>query len=440
MNEVFLMILQQSVTASYILLIAIFLRLLLKKMPRRPLLLIWAAAGIRLLFPVSLPSPFSLIPPGAEPQFIPKDIVYQAVPEIQSGVALLDDTVNAFLPAATPTASVNPLQIYVAAGTAIWLLGIALITVWSLFSLYRLKQQLKHSDPIEPSVYEKQGLPTAFVLGFIDPKIYLPAGLSSEEKQNILLHEKQHIRQLDPFIKLTAFFISVIHWFNPLVWLGFSLISKDLEISCDEALLKRHGEDLKKSYAASLLSLSSRHPAILPVPLAFSEGNTGQRIRRILSYRRPAAAVTILALIVTFIFSLSLISDPKTNDEILHLGIGAVIQEIVPEDQTFVVELVRQDTVLGRSGDWMTLEILKMKPDSLVLMTGDSSMQYLQFSDFAVGDQIIINVSSRELKMGRQHSITPESVQLAPIEDYPEIQGRSTEPWLVLCWAPAFAG
>lgn len=81
-----------------------------------------------------------------------------------------------------------------------------------------------------------------------------------------------------------------------------------------------------------------------------------------------------------------------------------------------------------------------MKPDSLVLMTGDSSMQYLQFSDFAVGDQIIINVSSRELKMGRQHSITPESVQLAPMEDYPEIQGRSTEPWLVLCWAPAFAG
>lgn len=310
MTELFLQILEQTVAGSYVILIAIALRMLLNKMPRRPMLLLWAAAALRLMVPFSLPGPLSLFPPGTDRRFIPGDILFQLQPAIKSGLPAFDQTVNALLPAAKPIASVNQLQIQVLLGTGIWITGMAVILLWNLLSVHRLKRRLAGATQREADIFEADGLPTAFVLGILRPRIYLPKGLGPQERQHILLHEHTHIARGDHILKPLTFLIPVIHWFNPLVWIGYRLMGQDLEMACDEAVLKEYGDPLRTGYAASLLTMASDQRPFPKTPLAFSEGDTARRIRRILSYRRPALWVSILALVLTAGCSLSLVTDP----------------------------------------------------------------------------------------------------------------------------------
>ena len=161
-----------------------------------------------------------------------------------------------------------------------------------------LKKQLKNSDLIEENIFEVKNLKTPFVLGVIKPKIYLPPGINAEEKKYILLHEQTHIQRKDHVIKILAFFILSIHWFNPLVWIAFILMSTDMELSCDERVLKEMNEDIKKPYANSLLSLAAERHILNGSPLAFSEGNVKGRIKNVLNYKKPRFWVVVIAIIL----------------------------------------------------------------------------------------------------------------------------------------------
>lgn len=293
-----------SLTSSYVIAAIMLARLILKKAPKVVSYALWAVAGFRLVFPISFESVFSLIPFKSQP--IPQDIAVRAIPRIDSGINSVNDAVSRFLPAATPAASINPMQILLAAGIAVWLIGIAAMLIYSAVSIVLLKRRLDGAMPLEGNVYEAQNLKTPFVLGFIHPKIYIPTGLSAEEKGYIILHEQTHIKRFDHVVKLAAFLILCAHWFNPLAWLAFVLMSVDMEMSCDERVLKEMGGEIKKAYSTSLLSLATGRRLINGSPLAFGEGNIKGRIKNVLNFRKPAAWVIVVVVVLAAALSVGL--------------------------------------------------------------------------------------------------------------------------------------
>ncbi len=323
MSEMLLTVLNMSLTASYVILCVILVRLLLKKAPKAISYALWGVVALRLIIPFSFESVFSLIPRNANPAPIPRDIVYQQSPRINSGIGVVDSYVNNSLPAPTIGASMNPLQIYVEVGAYIWILGIIALLVYSLISIFILKRQLKSAQLVEKNIYEAKNLKTPFVLGLVRPKIYLPVGLDASERNYILLHEQTHIHRKDHITKVFAFLILSIHWFNPLVWIAFILMSKDMELSCDERVLKEMNEemkeDIKKPYANSLLSLAIGKHILNGSPLAFGEGNVKGRIKNVLNYKKPRFWVVLVSIIVLIGACIALLSNPVGSEQDLSM-------------------------------------------------------------------------------------------------------------------------
>ncbi|NLO08720.1 MAG: hypothetical protein GX129_02470 [Clostridiales bacterium] len=314
MIELFLTILNMSLTASYVILFVILMRLLFKKAPKVISYVLWGVVAFRLIIPFSFESIISLLPRNMNTNPIPTDIIYQQSPKINSGIESVDTVVSDFLPLAAPGDSVNPLQIYVEIGTYIWIIGIVGLLVFSLLSVLRLKSQLKDTQLIEKNIYLVKNLKTPFVLGLIKPKIYLPDGLNTSEKGYILLHEQTHIHRKDHIIKILAFLILAVHWFNPLVWIAFRLMSMDMELSCDEQVLKEMNIDIKKPYANSLLSLSTGRHFMKGGPLAFGEGNVKSRIMNVLSYKKPPFWIIVISVLIVVSLFIGLMANPKSND------------------------------------------------------------------------------------------------------------------------------
>ncbi|MGI6752545.1 MAG: M56 family metallopeptidase [Anaerovoracaceae bacterium] len=320
MSELFLSILNMSLTASYVIIFIMLIRLALKRVPKFISYALWGVAAFRLIIPFSFESMFSLIPWNTNGAPIPRDIIYQQSPQINSGIETADSFVNQLLPIPAAGASVNPLQIYIEIGAYIWILGVVALLVYSFVSIFILNKQLKASRLIEGNIYESKNLKTPFVLGVIKPKIYLPAGISAEERNYILLHEQTHINRKDHIIKILAFFILSIHWFNPLVWIAFILMSRDMELSCDERVLKEMNEDIKKPYANSLLSLATGKHILSGSPLAFSEGNVKGRIKNVMNYKKPTFWVVVIAIILVVVLAIGLSTNPINTAKVTNLS------------------------------------------------------------------------------------------------------------------------
>jgi len=307
MSEIFLTVLNMSFTAGYVILIVILARLLLKKAPKFISYLLWSIVAFRLVIPFSFESMFSLLPRNTNPAPISHEIIYQS-PRINNGI----EAANSFVNQSAVGASVNPVQIHVEIGAYVWLLGIIALLIYSLVSVLLINRQLKGALPVEKNIFEANNLKTPFVFGIIRPKIYLPVGLNSEERSYILLHEQTHIQRKDHIIKIFAFLILSIHWFNPLVWLAFRLMNMDMELSCDERVLKEMSEDIKKPYANSLLSLAVGKHILNGSPLAFGEGDVKGRIKNVLNYKKPRFWVILLSLIIVIAIGVGLATNPKS--------------------------------------------------------------------------------------------------------------------------------
>lgn len=308
-EKLFLQILNMSFTASFVILAVIVARLLLKKAPRVISYALWAVVLFRLICPFSFESAISLLPIHTNP--IPQEITYQQTPQINTGIPIVNDSVNAVLPAATPDASINPLQGWLAIGTFLWLCGIAVLAIYSTASLLLLKRKLRSAIWENENVYFAEGLASPFVMGLFRPKIYLPASLTDNEKRYILLHEQTHIKRLDHVVKILGFAVLCLHWFNPLVWIAFFLCGKDMEMSCDEAVIKRLGSEIKKEYSSSLLALATGRRIVGGSPLAFGEGDTKSRIKNVLNYKKPAFWVIAVAIIAVMAVGIGLAVNPK---------------------------------------------------------------------------------------------------------------------------------
>ncbi|QOX65362.1 DUF4825 domain-containing protein [Anoxybacterium hadale] len=312
-DKIFLQVLNMSFTASIVISIVLIVRLLLRKAPKGFSYALWSVVLFRLICPFSFESIFSLLPTKANP--ISQDIVYMPIPEIDTGIMAMNHSINVILPAATPQASANPLQIWMFIGSQLWLLGIAALLGYSLVTLLRLKKRLQDATPYQDNIFTSSKIDTAFVMGIFHPKIYLPSHLSDTEQTYILLHEQTHIRRLDHIVKLISFLVLSIHWFNPLAWIAFFLSGKDIEMSCDEAVIKQLGNDVKKDYSTSLLTLATGRRIVGGTPLAFGEGDTKGRIKNVLDYKKPAFWLVVVGIIAVAFVLIGFTTNPKEGPD-----------------------------------------------------------------------------------------------------------------------------
>ena len=291
-------LLNMSLTASAVILCVLLVRLLLRRSPRVFSYALWVVVLFRLLCPVSIPAGFSLLRLVDAPaeaatahtsvvEYVPREIVHTPYPQVELPVPGVSGAVNGALPQGEEQTAADPLEAPVAIAALVWLIGACAMAAYSVGSLIRLRRRLVGAVPLERGAYLADHIQTPFVLGLLRPKIYLPSSLPEEERGYILLHERYHIRRLDHLAKVLAFLALCIHWFNPLVWLSFVLMSRDMEMSCDEAVLKTLGEDVRADYSASLLRLATGRPILAGAPLAFGEGDTGRRVRHVLAWKRP---------------------------------------------------------------------------------------------------------------------------------------------------------
>ena len=223
----------------------------------------------------------------------------------------MNQSANEALPQGDEQTAADPLEASVALATLVWLAGIGVLAVYSVVSLLRLRRKLIGALPLRENICLADYIDSPFVMGIIHPKIYLPSSLSEQEQGYIILHEQHHIRRGDHIMKALAFLALCIHWFNPLVWVAFILSSKDMEMSCDEAVVKKLGEGIRADYSASLLSLATGRRIIAGTPLAFGEGDTKSRIKNLLNWKRPKVWITVLAAVVCLAIVAACAGNPR---------------------------------------------------------------------------------------------------------------------------------
>jgi beta-lactamase regulating signal transducer with metallopeptidase domain len=373
MDALFLTILNMSLTGAFVITVICLARQLLKKAPKVISYALWAVAGFRLMFPVSIESFFSLMPFYSSP--IPANIAMQTFPQINSGIPAVNNAVGSVLPAAVPFYSANPLQIWIAIGAWVWFFGAASLLVYGIVSFFILKRKMRNAVPVESNIYKAVNIKSPFVLGIVSPKIFLPAGLSDHERRYILLHEQTHIRRYDHIVKFAAYFVLCLHWFNPLAWLAFWLMGADMEMSCDERVMKELGNDISKDYSMSLVRIAVGRRILASSPLAFSEGGIKERVKRVLNFKKPARMIIVAAAVLAVILSVGLamnrISSVSPGDdeldatEIIHADDPALSEagaqyaaipvqieddEIITNGTTQVVRLVpNSDTTISMS-------------------------------------------------------------------------------------------
>jgi beta-lactamase regulating signal transducer with metallopeptidase domain len=307
LERIFLQVINMSYIASIVIVFILVARLLLAKAPKKYSYILWAVALVRLIVPISFESVLSLIPVNTTP--VSNDVLYDISPNINTGMANIDQSISGSLPSADVVASVNPMQVWIFIGSLIWILGIAILLIYGMVSLIRMKGKLKNANYKKDNIYQSDNVTTPFVLGLIQPKIYLPDFLSESEKEYILLHEQTHIKRFDHIIRFISYLVLCIHWYNPLVWIAFWLSGKDMEMSCDESVINQLGHSVKKDYSQSLLNLTTGRMNIGLTPLAFGEGDAKGRIKNILNFKQPKFYIIIIALAILIFTSIGLLSN-----------------------------------------------------------------------------------------------------------------------------------
>lgn len=360
MEAIFLQILNMSLTASYVILAVIFIRWLLRKSPKKYSYLLWSVVAFRLLSPVSFQSIFSLFSAkpfdmsvaqgagGAALRYLPTNLGLMPKPTITLGIPYANDIINGSLPSPIPAASANPLQVWITVGAILWVLGIVTLLAYSLVTYLRLRKHMDNAILLAGNVYQSDLVRSPFILGFFQPRIYIPFGLSEESRCHVLAHENCHLKRGDHITKLLAFLLLAVHWFNPLCWLAFALMSRDMEMSCDEKVLSG-GENIRKAYSASLLSFAANRRLPLPSPLAFGEIGVRRRIKNALNWQAPKTWVTVGATMLALLVLAACAANPPANT---NPPTNAAIkpQVYVSQECVFMCPLSSYMPLLGESG------------------------------------------------------------------------------------------
>lgn len=323
MEQIFSQILQMSFQASIVILCVLLVRMLFREgnIPERFVCILWLLPMIRMICPISVTSKVSIVPQMSTENVIPQTIQSTAQNVTQNTTVLGNDTTLQetseiiFANVAGNSMdgkSVSPMQIL----AIIWIVGIVLLLCYSLVSIIRLKRNLVDSIIVKNfsgknKIYESDKIKTPFVYGFFSPKIYLPSSIWESNYEYVIAHEEAHISRKDHWMKYICFAITVIHWFNPLAWLMFICLGKDIEMACDEQVVKQIGIENRADYAQTLLALATDERKRFGIPLAFGEGETKGRIVHILKYKNTKKVFVILAVLIIGIVAVVTLTDPE---------------------------------------------------------------------------------------------------------------------------------
>ena len=312
MAAVFLKLLNLSISASWLVLAVLVLRLVSKRSPKWMNVLLWGMVALRLMLPFSIESALSLIP-SAE-TVSPAVVQFDPAPTITSGVNIIDNAVNPALSehfAAAPTMSVNPLYVWTYLAGWVWLIGLGAMLLYALVSYLRLRRRVSVSLCVRENIYLCDAISSPFILGVVKPRIYLPSGLDEVQRQNVLSHEKAHLARRDHWWKPLGFALLAVYWFNPVLWLAYALLCRDIELACDERVIRTMDESAVKTYSTVLLACSMPRKAAITCPLAFGEVGVKERVRNALRYKKPAFWVVAASVAVCVVVAVCFLTNPE---------------------------------------------------------------------------------------------------------------------------------
>lgn len=312
MSEFFKGFLSREIVSLTVMLAVLLARLLFRRTPKRLTVALWAVVCFRLLCPVSIDAPVSLVPKAAEQ-------AANAVEDLPASdeLATLRQRSRSHYIVNHNDRALTARQwgnLALELAPYVWLLGMAALALSQTLKLLRLRRQVQTAQELSPGVYRSDRLTCAFVLGLFRPDIYLPEGLGEAQRRFVLLHERTHIKRLDHVWKLLAYFCLCLHWFDPLVWLCFALFCRDVELACDETVTAVLSGEERCDYAETLLRLSGQ-PPLFPLP-AFSEPEPATRIKRVLSWKKPAKIVCAAVLVLAVVLGIGLLVNPYPKDAI----------------------------------------------------------------------------------------------------------------------------
>ena len=334
MAAVFLKLLNLSISASWLVLAVLVLRLVSKRSPKWMNVLLWGMVALRLMLPFSIESALSLIP-SAE-TLSPEVVRFDPAPTITSGVEFIDNAVNPSLSesfAAAPLASVNPLYVWTYLAGWVWLIGLGAMLLYALVSYLRLRRRVSVSLCVRENIYLCDAISSPFILGVVKPHIYLPSGLDEVQRQNVLSHERAHLARRDHWWKPLGFALLAVYWFNPVLWLAYALLCRDIELACDERVIRTMDESAVKTYSTVLLACSMPRKAVITSPLAFGEVGVKERVKNALHYKKPAFWVVAASVTVCIVVAVCFLTNPPTDTDAAGL-VGFHREQVTYADVT----------------------------------------------------------------------------------------------------------
>ena len=327
MNELFLKIINMSISASWLVLAVLILRFVLKKAPKWINVLLWGIVAIRLICPFSFESTLSLIPSA---ETIPLNIGMDTTPTINSGISAINNAVNPIISQSnTPMAgaSVNLLQITIGIYEYIWIFGMIALALYTAISYWRLRRKVDTAVRYKDNIFQSENVSFPFVLGIIKPRIYLPFKMNGQYLEYVVAHEQAHICRKDHWWKPLGFLLLMIHWFNPLMWLAYVLLCRDIELACDEKVIKELGNEQRGDYTQALVACSVNRRMLAACPLAFGEVSVKERVKSVMNYKKPAFWVIIISVIVCVGIAVCFLTNPKQDSYTLRIVVPAGSQE-----------------------------------------------------------------------------------------------------------------
>ena len=316
-----------SISASWLVLAVLILRFVLKKAPKWINVLLWGIVAIRLICPFSFESTLSLIPSA---ETIPLNIGMDTTPTINSGISAINNAVNPIIGQSnTPMAgaSVNLLQITIGIYEYIWIFGMIALALYTAISYWRLRRKVDTAVRYKDNIFQSENVSFPFVLGIIKPRIYLPFKMNGQYLEYVVAHEQAHICRKDHWWKPLGFLLLMIHWFNPLMWLAYVLLCRDIELACDEKVIKELGNEQRGDYTQALVACSVNRRMIAACPLAFGEVSVKERVKSVMNYKKPAFWVIIISVIVCVGVAVCFLTNPKQDSYTLRIVVPAGSQE-----------------------------------------------------------------------------------------------------------------
>lgn len=327
MSDLFLKIVNMSISASWLVAAVLILRLVLKKAPKWVNVLLWGIVAVRLICPFSFESALSLIPSA---ETFPEKIISGPSFDVQTGITPIDNRINDYLGdryfegVTVPTNNGNNVMTIL---TIVWIIGILLLATYTVISYWRLHREIDTAVRYKDNIFQSENVSSPFVLGIINPRIYLPFSMNEQDMEHVVAHEQAHIRRKDHWWKPLGFLLLTIHWFNPLMWLAYVLLCRDIELACDEKVINGLSNEQRADYTQALVACSVNRRMIAACPLAFGEVGVKERVKSVMNYKKPAFWVIILAVIACVIVAVCFLTNPKQDSYTLRIVVPAGSQE-----------------------------------------------------------------------------------------------------------------